>query len=336
MQQKLNSMVSIIVPIYNTEKYLRECLTSIEHQTYKNFEVIMVNDGSTDTSVSICNEFSKRDGRFLLINQQNLGVCAARTHGVKKSKGQFISFIDSDDTVEKNFIESLCRKIEETGADIAQCDSDINGIKEHPQWNERFFTKEEIMRGFLNGDFFNKAPLKIYKKKVIQDIPFPEGRPIMEDAAWSAMVYEKCNSLIRIPDALYHYRMVSTSLTHRKLSENEECGKFRNLIDKALIIERNIDDAKSYELLNRYVLEFLPWILGSHDNLNLYDTYSYLQHLIEILTAHGFDNWHYALICSKKDFRSAQHEYARKILSSGNDTDLKYKLKIIARILKRR
>lgn len=329
-------MVSIIVPVYNTEKYLRECLTSIEYQTYKNFEVIMINDGSTDASETICDEFSKRDSRFLLINQKNSGVCAARTHGIKESHGELISFIDSDDTVERNFIEALCRKIEETGADIAQCDSDINGIKEHPQWNEQFFNKEEIMPSFLNGDFFNKVTLKIYKRNIIQDIPFPEGRPIMEDAAWSAMVYEKCNSLIRIPDALYHYRMVNTSLTHKKLSEKEECGKFRNLIDKALIIERNVDDEGSYELLNRYVLEFLPWVLGSHDNLNLYDTYSYLRHLAEILTAHGFDNWLYALICSNADFRKAQNDYIRRILRLKSSADLKYKLRVIARMIRRK
>lgn len=329
-------MVSIIVPVYNAEKYLRECLASIEHQTYKKFEVIMINDGSTDTSRSICDEFSKRDGRFLLINQRNSGVCAARTRGIKESQGELISFIDSDDTVEKNFIEALCRKIEETGADVAQCDSAINGKKEHPNWNERLFVKKEIMPCFLKGDFFNKVPLKMYKKSIIQDIPFPEDRSIMEDAVWSAMVYEKCNSLVRIPDALYHYRMVNTSLTHKKLSENEECGRFRNLVDKALIIERNIDDAGSYEMLNRYVLEFLPWVLGSHDNLNLYDIYNHLWQLVKIFAAHGFDNWLYALICSNADFRSAQNEYVRRILLPGSGANLKYKLKVIVRIFKRR
>lgn len=336
MQRKLTNMVSIIVPVYNSEKYLTECLTSIEHQTYVNFEVLMVNDGSTDASESICAEFSKRDKRFLLLNQSNSGVCAARTRGIKESKGEIISFIDSDDTVEKNFIELLYGKIEETGADVAQCDTCINGMKEHPQWDERFFTKEEIMPGFLKGEFYNKVPLKVYKKSIIHDIPFPEDRPIMEDAAWSAMVYEKCNSIIRISDALYHYRMVNTSLTHKQISESQECGRFRNLIDKALIIERNIDDSGLYELLNRSVLDFLPWVLGSHDNLNLYETYSYLRQLTAILTSHGFDSWIYDLINSNADFRNAQKAYIRRTLTLGSDADLKYRLKVIARIFKRR
>ncbi len=333
----MNSMVSIIVPVYNAEKYLHDCLTSIEQQTYKNFEVIMINDGSTDASESICAEFSRRDERFLLINQKNSGVCAARTRGIKESRGAIISFIDADDTVERNFIELLYRKMEETGADVAHCDSDIKGKKGHPEWRERLFTKEEIMLGFLNGDFYNKVQLKIYKKSIIQDIPFPEDRPIMEDAAWSAMVFENCNSIIRIPEALYHYRIVATGLSHRKLSEKEECGRFRNLIDKALIIERNIDDAISYEQLNRYhVLELLPWVLGSHDNLNLYDTYSHLRKLIKVMTAHGFDNWVYNLINSNADFRTAQKAYVRRILLSGSGAELEYKLKVIARIFKRR
>lgn len=329
-------MVSIIVPVYNTEKYLRECLTSIECQTYTNYEVIMINDGSTDTSESICDDFSKRDSRFLLINQNNFGVCAARTRGIEESRGELVSFIDSDDTVERNFIEALFRKIEVTGADVAQCDSDVNGIKEHPHWNERLFIKEEIMPGFLNCELFNKVPLKMYKKSVIRDIPFPKDRPIMEDAAWSAMVYEKCNSLIRIPEALYHYRFVTTSLSHKKLSERQECGRFRNLIEKALIIERNINDKDSYELLNQQILDFLPWVLGSHDNLDLYDTYSYLRRLAETLTVHGFDNWLYNLVCSNADFRKAQNEYVRRVFHIGNGADLKYKLKVIARLLKRR
>ena len=287
MQQDL---VSIIVPVYNTEKYLRDCLASIERQTYTNYEVIMINDGSTDASELICKEFAKRDKRFLLINQNNAGVCAARTRGMKESRGDFISFVDSDDTVEKNFVETLYRKIEETGADIAQCDSAINGIKEHPEWDEHLFSKEEMLPCFLKNELFNRVTSKIYKKAIVCDISFPDDRPIMEDAAWSARVYERCGSLIRIPNVLYHYRMVATSLTHKKLSERQECGKFRNLIDKDLIIERNINVSGSYALLNQFVLDFLPWVLGSHDDLALYGTYGYLRQLIETLCARGFDH----------------------------------------------
>ena len=336
LQQKLTSMVSIIVPVYNTENYLRECLTSIERQTYTNYEVIMINDGSTDGSELICDEFSKRDNRFLLINQNNSGVCAARTRGIKESRGELVCFIDSDDTVERNFIEILCRKIKETGADVVQCDSDINGIKEYPHCNEHLFAKEEIMPGFLNCELFNSVTLKMYKKSIIQDIPFPKDRPIMEDAAWSAMVYEKCNSLVRIPDTLYHYRMVATSLTHKKMSEKQECGKFRNLIDKALIIEKNIDSDNSYELLNQFVQNFLPWILGSHDNLMLYDTYKYLQQLIEVLCIRGAANELYSIVLRNSDFRKAQREYVCTVCHIGSGSDLKYRLKVLWRILKRR
>ncbi len=328
-------MVSIILPVYNVVKYIKDCLESILCQTYPDYEVIMVNDGSTDGSERICREFAIKDRRFHLINQENAGVCAARSRGVQESRGDLISFIDPDDTIEADFIEKLCDKLRETGADIAQCDRSVNGIKEHPQWvGERLFTKEEIMPGYLKGDFYNSVCLKMYKKNLIWGIPFPDGRPIMEDAAWTAWVFEKCNSIIRIPNSLYHYRMVPTSLTHIKLSEEKECGRFRNLVDKAITIERNIKDKESYINLNNFVLDFLPWTLGSHANLMLFNTYEGLRCLVRVLCSHGFESWIYDIIMANTDFRKAQNEYFRREFFHGRNKGFIYRLKIFWRRLK--
>ena len=113
--------VSIGVPIYNVEAYLRECLDSIMNQTFKDFEVIMVDDGSTDNSFNICQEYVARDNRFKLIHQENKGLAGARNTCLKHMKGEYITWIDSDDVVDDNYLERLLEVQEKTGADIVRC-----------------------------------------------------------------------------------------------------------------------------------------------------------------------------------------------------------------------
>ena len=114
-----NELISIIVPIYNTEKYLRQCLDSIINQTYTNFEVLLVNDGSTDSSGMICQEYVENDSRFRYFEKENGGVSSARNLGLECSGGAYITFIDSDDWVESNHLEALLKGIKENNTDIA-------------------------------------------------------------------------------------------------------------------------------------------------------------------------------------------------------------------------
>lgn len=328
-------MISIIVPVYNVEKYLQECLTSIKNQTYKDIEIIMVNDGSTDESEKICRSFVKNDKRFILINQENQGVCEARNRGVQKSKGEYISFIDSDDTVVDDFLESLLKALEENDTDMAQCDRWIDGIKEHPYWDTRIFQKHEIFPEYLKNSFYNNICVKLYKRKLVENVPFPLGRPIMEDASWTSHVFEKCNAVARIADAKYNYRMVPSSQTHTKLSERKECGKFRNQIEKATVIERHVDDKDSLDNLYSMVMEFTPWILGSYDDLNMFDTYDALRILISRLCERGYHCELFGFIQQNPDFRKAQDAYLLYGLKK-KDYDLKYKMKIIYRRIKKR
>lgn len=113
--------VNIGVPVYNVEAYLRECLDSIMNQTFKDFEVIMVDDGSTDNSFNICQEYVARDNRFKLIHQENKGLAGARNTCLKHMKGEYITWIDSDDVVDDNYLERLLEVQEKTGADIVRC-----------------------------------------------------------------------------------------------------------------------------------------------------------------------------------------------------------------------
>lgn len=328
-------MISVIVPIYNTSKYLRECLTSIGNQTYKNIEVIMVNDGSTDGSEKICSDFADSDKRFKLINQKNSGVCEARNRGIQESRGEYISFVDSDDTVDVDFLESLLKAIEENNGDIAQCDIRINGVKRHKDWDTRVFKENEIFPEYLKNTFFNMVFVKLYKRELIENIPFPLERPIMEDASWTSHVLEKCSTAVRIADAKYNYRIVPTSQTHSKLSEKTECGKFRNQIEKAIVIERNINDRESLDRLYDMVADFTPWVLGSNDNLDMFDTYGALRFLVNSLYKRGYNFEPFEIVMRNPNFRNAQDEYLWYGLRS-REQNLRHKLNIIYRRFKRR
>ena len=113
-------MISVIVPVYNAEEYLEECLESIKNQTYTNIEVILVNDGSTDGSKEICEQYCEKDNRFKLVNQENQGQSVARNLGVAESVGQFIMFVDSDDVVRENIVEVLLSYMKED-VDLVEC-----------------------------------------------------------------------------------------------------------------------------------------------------------------------------------------------------------------------
>ena len=120
MQEEVK--ISIIIPVYNVEKYLHECLDSIINQTFKDLEIICVDDGSTDKSSEILEEYEQKDKRFTVISQPNKGVSAARNRGMQQAKGKYIMFVDSDDYVHPRFYELLLQALKEEGADIAGCD----------------------------------------------------------------------------------------------------------------------------------------------------------------------------------------------------------------------
>ena len=113
-------MISVIIPVYNVENYLEECLKSVQNQTYTNIEVLLVNDGSTDNSKQICERYCQEDSRFLLINQENQGLSAARNKGVEISTGEYIVFVDSDDSIKTNYLEKLMQYMAED-VDIVEC-----------------------------------------------------------------------------------------------------------------------------------------------------------------------------------------------------------------------
>ena len=190
MRNLNNSLVSIIIPIYNAEEYIEECIKSIITQTYKNIEIILINDGSRDNSINICKEYLKKDKRIIIINQLNKGVSTARNSGITIAKGEYITFIDADDTIEKEHINHLVNTIKKTKTDLSICgiqrtykkekNISTNILTETIILDKKNTYKEMLLNQDISGYVWNK----LYKKEILNQMKqnyFNESISIAED-----------------------------------------------------------------------------------------------------------------------------------------------------------
>lgn len=219
-------LISVVVPIYNMEKYLRVCLDSIKKQSYSNFEVILVDDGSTDNSKEISYEYVNSDSRFRLIIKENEGVSSSRNVGIDNSKGKFISFIDPDDWVEENYLEFLYQKLVESDSDISICGR--YNFNEEDQmfyylifgensYYEEIFDKESFFRDYYiekqgRNLCFTASWGKLIKRELLEGLKFPLRRDL-EDGFFTYKMYLKANKIIYSNQALYAYRLREGSLS---------------------------------------------------------------------------------------------------------------------------
>lgn len=231
-----NILVSVVIPIYNAEKYLRECLNSILNQTISNIEVICIDDGSNDKSVDICKEYIKKDNRVRLLTQENSGPSIARNRGIEEATGEWISFVDADDWLEKNMFEKLISVSEDS--DIVIC----NHYKNMPKSKEKvhiklgegkqIWNKERInieLRKFLCKGIKEYKPYltvgapwaRIYRLSLIKEynVTFPVSVRRTEDGIFNMNIFERCKKIIYLNEPLYHYRVLADSLCH-KMSSN--------------------------------------------------------------------------------------------------------------------
>ena len=174
-------LISVIVPVYNVEEYLEECLDSIQCQTYKNIEVILVNDGSTDSSKDICEKYCEKDNRFKLFCQPNKGLSATRNRGMSESKGEFISFVDSDDILKEDMLEQLMKQMSVEEVDIVECwyTNDKQELDlPSPKDTEIIFkgnSKEALVSLCKNNVVRLNAVAKLFRRQLIISFPFLEG-----------------------------------------------------------------------------------------------------------------------------------------------------------------
>lgn len=223
----MEELISIIVPIYNVEKYLKKCIDSILNQTYKNLEIILVNDGSTDNSYSICNEYSKKDKRVIVVNKKNGGLSDARNHGLKVANGEYIGFVDSDDYINKHMYENLMRVMSTYYVDIVSCgikkvyENDKENIEyQISHENVEIYSVEEALLSLIEEkDIKQTVWNKLYKKDVIEDIVFEVGK-IHEDEYWSYQVIGNASKIAYLDTELYYYLQREGSIMSKPYSIN--------------------------------------------------------------------------------------------------------------------
>ena len=217
--------LSIIVPIYNVEKYLTECVESICNQTYNDLEIILIDDGSTDLSGKICDEFAKKDERVVVIHKSNGGLSSARNAGIDVAKGEYIGFVDSDDYVAPQMYRELYESICENNADVSICGYMTVTEAGNPQISCSL--KKEQLSGFealrklgidgIGGPPFVIAVNKLYRKSLFSKIRFPNGK-LHEDAFIMHEIFDNCSLISTVDRVLYFYRQRNDSITKQVYS----------------------------------------------------------------------------------------------------------------------
>ncbi|KJQ68460.1 glycosyl transferase family protein [Streptococcus mitis] len=252
-------MISVIVPVYNVETYLEECLDSIQNQTYTDFEVLLVNDGSTDRSKAICERYCKENRRFHLLNQENQGLSAARNTGVAASRGEFIAFVDSDDMILANYLETLIHYMRED-VDIVESQFTVS--------NEEFLAKsfkepsilfegnsQEAVKIFPKHVLNVNAVTKLYRRSIVEAVPYIDG-VIFEDVYCGIGMLKYIRKIIKIDYKGYYYRQHQASIMHRTFTPKN--------LDIFTVSDQLIDLYSDREELLPYIGSFLVHLATMH------------------------------------------------------------------------
>lgn len=218
-------MISVIIPVFNVEEYIRECLESLLNQTYKDLQLIIVDDGSTDSSVSILNEYKSKFDDITLLSQKNQGVSVARNLALNYVKGEYTLYIDSDDFLRKDMLELMYRKAEKSNADIIICEYFIyyskdhkkNTIEQYAVDDSKAYKSDEVIDMMLNYDLQGQLWNKLFKTNLLKrnNFKFEDGR-FIQDVFPVFKIICKSNNIVFINKALYYYRQRATSTVHKK------------------------------------------------------------------------------------------------------------------------
>ena len=252
-------MISVIVPVYNVETYLEECLDSIQNQTYTDFEVLLVNDGSTDGSQAICERYCKENRRFHLLNQENQGLSAARNTGVAASRGEFIVFVDSDDMILANYLETLMHYMRED-VDIVESQFTVS--------NEEFLAKsfkeptilfegnsQEAVKIFTKHVLNVNAVTKLYRRSIVEAVPYIDG-VIFEDVYCGIGMLKYIRKIIKIDYKGYYYRQRQASIMHRTFTPKN--------LDIFTVSDKLLEMYSDREELLPYIASFLVHLATMH------------------------------------------------------------------------
>ena len=209
--------ISIVVPVYNVEQYLDKCVESILSQTFTDFELLLIDDGSKDSSGKLCDEIAKKDSRITVYHKPNGGLSDARNYGIDRANGEYLTFIDSDDYVEADYLEILINAMEQNGADLSISSHKAiysNGTVLEKQTGEiSLLTPKTALHRLLYDEGIDlSAWAKLYKASLFKDVRFPKGR-YFEDAATTYLLIDKAMSVAVHSKSTYNYMIRTDSIT---------------------------------------------------------------------------------------------------------------------------
>ena len=211
------ALVSVIVPVYKVEQVVKNCIESILNQTFTNFELILVDDGSPDNSGRICDEYAQKDDRVIVIHKENGGLSDARNVGMEVATGEYVSFIDSDDYISLDFYETLLQAMIDNNSDIVECS--VVKFYENGKFDEYSddlkvanYETVDALGGLIDENPFRQHVWnKLYKSSVALDIPYAVGK-LNEDEFWTYQVFGKANKVTKINKTMYYYFQRSGSI----------------------------------------------------------------------------------------------------------------------------
>ena len=248
---KEKPLISIIVPIYNVEAYLKRCIDSILNQTYSNIEVILVDDGSTDRGGVICDLYCLQNANVKVIHQKNQGLSAARNTGIEASTGEWICFVDSDDYIEENMLEILHRTSVEDLSDMVicgfvRCDDEDHIIKVKSFERQCINSFQALERGMAES-LFSVAWNKLVRRRCLGEIRFPKGK-IYEDEFTTYRIIDRCETISLVDREFYHYTVRSSSITQNSYSV-KNLDAIEAFYLKYLYFKEKGDDYRKLKLL---------------------------------------------------------------------------------------
>lgn len=289
-----NELISIVVPIYNVENYLRMCLDSIQNQTYQNFECLLINDGSPDHSSKICEEFVEKDSRFKYFEKANGGLSSARNLGIECSGGgAYITFVDSDDWLEHDALDRLYGALKKENADIS-----IGRYNSYDETRYVYMTyvtdpddSLEVIEGkaimdregveeVRNGNW-TVAVLKLFKRELLQDLPFPIGK-IAEDTYWTWKVLLRASRIVYLNRCVYWYRVGLSDTLSNTWSEKRMYDEIGAREEKIAILASSDYDLTNHILIYKNRLQRVVAKL-EEQNMQLTEIYRRMMEKLSLL-----------------------------------------------------
>lgn len=277
-----NDLISVIVPVYNVEQYVERCVKTLMEQTYSNYEILLIDDGSTDSSGKICDELASNEERISVYHKENGGLGSARNYGIERAKGKYVCFVDSDDTVSRDYLTKLEMGIRSTDSDIAICGYVYQtGEKKYLYTNnKRVIEVDDVVKEMAKGNpIYNFAWNKLYKMSIISqmDMLF-EDRHCAEDMYFNCYYYRLIDKACIIPDELYTYYVNKVSLSNGRRKNFYEDMKLVYKAFRDTCEERAIDT----EYADALLVVLLRNSISNYFNVKRIHYREYVEYLTEM------------------------------------------------------